>query len=92
MHLSGANLAREGRHAALGVASLGQLLSRWVVHDLNHLPQVTRVMAKRYRDDVGPWAGVCESCEADPPFAREEGSVNPWSRRGAPLDGIYSRL
>jgi hypothetical protein len=48
-------LGRTGRHPELGVVTLGELLATWVVHDLGHIAQVTRVMAKRYRDDVGPW-------------------------------------
>jgi len=31
------------------------LLSTWVAHDLGHIAQTSRVMAKRYRDAVGPW-------------------------------------
>ncbi len=42
-------------HPDLGTVTLRQLLSTWVVHDLGHLAQVARVMAKRYREDVGPW-------------------------------------
>ena len=41
--------------AALGPVTLGQLLATWAAHDLSHLGQVARVMAKRYRDAVGPW-------------------------------------
>ena len=48
-------LALEGEHPALGIVSLRQLLSSWVVHDLGHIAQTTRVMAKRYKEDVGPW-------------------------------------
>jgi hypothetical protein len=48
-------LALEGRHPELGVVTLGQLLSTWVAHDLDHLAQVARVMAKCYTDEVGPW-------------------------------------
>ncbi|HET9315090.1 MAG TPA: DinB family protein [Vicinamibacteria bacterium] len=48
-------LAREGTHPALGTVTLGQLIATWVVHDLNHLAQATRVMAGQYRDQVGPW-------------------------------------
>lgn len=48
-------LALTGRHPELGAVTLSQLLSTWVVHDLNHLGQVARVMAKRYADAVGPW-------------------------------------
>lgn len=50
-----AKLALPGLHPELGAVTLGQLLSTWVVHDLNHLGQVARVMAKRYADAVGPW-------------------------------------
>ncbi len=44
-----------GEHPSLGRVTLRQLLSSWVVHDLGHLAQVTRVMAKQYGDEVGPW-------------------------------------
>jgi hypothetical protein len=48
-------LRRKGRHPELGVVTLDQLLAAWVVHDLDHLSQVLRVMAKCYREEVGPW-------------------------------------
>ena len=54
-NLSDRELALEGEHPELGSVTLRQLLSAWVVHDLGHLAQTARVMAKRYRDDVGPW-------------------------------------
>ncbi|QOR65001.1 DinB family protein [Cytobacillus suaedae] len=44
-----------GTHPAFGQVRLRELLSTWVVHDLTHLNQVTRIMAERYREDVGPW-------------------------------------
>ena len=44
-----------GQHPALGAVTLRQLLATWTAHDLGHLGQIARVMAKRYRDDVGPW-------------------------------------
>ena len=53
--LADADLDRGGHHPELGPVKLGQLLATWVAHDLSHLAQVTRVMAKRYRDAVGPW-------------------------------------
>jgi len=48
-------LAREGRHPEFGEVTLAQHLSTWVVHDLAHLGQISRVMAKRWKDEVGPW-------------------------------------
>jgi DinB superfamily len=48
-------LARRGTHPALGQVTLGQLVAAWVVHDLGHLAQIERVMARQYRDAVGPW-------------------------------------
>jgi hypothetical protein len=54
-NLSDDQLALEGEHPALGTVTMRQLLSTWVVHDLGHLGQIARVMAKRYRDAVGPW-------------------------------------
>jgi uncharacterized damage-inducible protein DinB len=49
-------LSLKGRHPELGEVTLSQLLATWVVHDLGHLAQVARVMAKQYGDAVGPWA------------------------------------
>jgi len=48
-------LALEGEHPTLGPISLRQLLATWVAHDLGHLAQTARVMAKQYREAVGPW-------------------------------------
>ena len=48
-------LTKRGTHPVLGVVTLSQLLSAWVVHDLGHIRQIVRVMAKQYRDAIGPW-------------------------------------
>ena len=53
--LTGAHLALTGEHPEFGSVTLGQLLSTWVGHDLGHIAQTARVMAKQYRDAVGPW-------------------------------------
>jgi uncharacterized damage-inducible protein DinB len=45
----------EGIHPAFGRVTLAQLLSTWVAHDLGHIGQVARVMAKQYKEAVGPW-------------------------------------
>jgi hypothetical protein len=45
----------KGKHPAFGPVTLSQLLSTWVVHDLNHISQISRVMAKQYKTEVGPW-------------------------------------
>jgi hypothetical protein len=55
LRLTEGQLALQGRHPALGAVTLGQLIATWVVHDLNHVAQAVRVMAKQYRDEVGPW-------------------------------------
>ncbi len=49
------NLDAKGIHPALGEVGLSQVLSTWVVHDLNHIAQIARVMAKQYDAEVGPW-------------------------------------
>jgi hypothetical protein len=49
------HLELTGSHPAFGVVKLKELLSTWVVHDLTHISQIVRVMAERYRADVGPW-------------------------------------
>lgn len=48
-------LAGTGIHPAFGEVTLKQLLSTWVVHDLNHIAQIARVMAKQYKTNTGPW-------------------------------------
>ncbi len=54
--LTSDDLERIGTHPEFGAVTLQQLLSTWVVHDLGHIAQIVRVMAKRYASDVGPWA------------------------------------
>jgi len=49
------DLDRIGVHPALGPVTLRQLVAAWVVHDLTHIAQIARVMARRYAEDVGPW-------------------------------------
>ena len=55
LNLQPAQLALRGRHPALGVVTLSELLATWAVHDLTHLHQISRVMAHQYADIVGPW-------------------------------------
>ena len=42
-------------HPAFGTVTLSQFLSAWVVHDLGHIAQIVRVMAKQYKTETGPW-------------------------------------
>jgi hypothetical protein len=55
LQLTETDLEKKGMHPALGEVSLRHLLSTWVVHDLTHIAQVTRVMAKQYTGEMGPW-------------------------------------
>ncbi|HEX5625594.1 MAG TPA: DinB family protein, partial [Saprospiraceae bacterium] len=55
LNISGADLDKTGIHPDFGQVTLRQLLATWVAHDLDHLYQIARVMAKRYQDDAGPW-------------------------------------
>lgn len=50
------DLRRQGRHATFGTITLSELLATWAAHDLNHLHQISRVMAHQYRENVGPWS------------------------------------
>ncbi|MGO8796580.1 MAG: DinB family protein [Candidatus Sulfotelmatobacter sp.] len=56
LNLTHDQLNQRGRHPALGVVTLSQLLATWAVHDLTHLHQISRTMAHQYRNAVGPWA------------------------------------
>ena len=55
LHLSETDFVKKGKHPTFGDVTLQQLLSTWVVHDLTHLSQITRVMAKQYKEETGPW-------------------------------------
>lgn len=56
LNLQPEDLARRGRHPALGVVTLSELLATWAIHDLTHLHQLSRVLAYQYHDAVGPWS------------------------------------
>ena len=56
LNLQPEDLTRRGKHPSLGVVTLSQLLATWVVHDLTHVHQLSRVMAHQYREAVGPWS------------------------------------
>jgi hypothetical protein len=55
LRITPSQLALEGEHPELGRVTLGQLLATWVAHDLTHLAQISRTMARQYRTAVGPW-------------------------------------
>ena len=54
-NITASDLLRTGIHPAFGEVILSQLLATWVVHDLDHISQISRVMAKQYKEAVGPW-------------------------------------
>jgi hypothetical protein len=53
--LTESDLDRRGRHPEFGPVTLRQLLATWVAHDLDHVMQIARVLARQYADEVGPW-------------------------------------
>ena len=55
LNLTEDDLNRKGMHPVLGDVTLRNLLATWVVHDLTHIAQITRVMAKQYKTEMGPW-------------------------------------
>jgi hypothetical protein len=56
LNLQPADFERRGRHPALGMVTMSELLATWAAHDLTHLHQISRVMASQYREAVGPWS------------------------------------
>src|SRR5438132_8908943 len=56
MNVTNEDLNRRGLHPELGGVTLGQLLATWVVHDLDHVSQIARTMAKVYSEATGPWS------------------------------------
>lgn len=70
--LTSTQLELEGTHPTFGPVTLRELIAAWVVHDLGHIAQIARVIAKQYRDEVGPWTPfmpVLTDREAQPPTA-----------------------
>ena len=65
--LTDADLARRGRHPEFGVVTLDQHLAAWVAHDLSHIGQMVRVMARQYSTAVGPWRAYLSILRAQPP-------------------------
>jgi hypothetical protein len=55
LQLGPADFTKPGMHPALGKVTMENLLATWVFHDLTHIAQITRVMAKQYKEAVGPW-------------------------------------
>lgn len=55
LNLTEQDLNKKGMHPVLGEVTLKNLLATWVVHDLTHIAQITRVMAKQYKSEMGPW-------------------------------------
>lgn len=54
--ITDAMLDKTALHPSLGRVTLCNLLATWTAHDLNHIYQIIRVMAKLYKTEVGPWA------------------------------------
>lgn len=55
LEINSEDLEKKGMHPELGEVTLENLLAAWVVHDLGHITQISRTMAKQYKNEVGPW-------------------------------------
>lgn len=55
LNITQEDVDRTGIHPEFGTVKLKQLISTWAVHDLGHIAQISRVMAKQYIEEVGPW-------------------------------------
>jgi DinB superfamily len=75
LNLKPQDFDKRGRHPALGIVTLSELLATWAAHDLTHLHQISRVMAHQYRNVVGPWKaflGVMQcSGHSAPPLTKQ---------------------
>jgi uncharacterized damage-inducible protein DinB len=66
MKLTAADLDRRGRHPAFGPVTLRQLLATWAAHDMDHITQIARVIARQYSDEVGPWRAYLRVISGEP--------------------------
>jgi uncharacterized damage-inducible protein DinB len=55
LDLQESDFLKTANHSLLGEVSLKQLVSTWVAHDLTHISQITRIIAKQYKDELGPF-------------------------------------
>ena len=55
LHLTENDYKKTGIHPKFGAVTLSQLIATWAVHDLDHISQISRVMAKQYKEQTGPW-------------------------------------
>lgn len=55
LNITDEQLKKTGVHPHFGEVTLSQLLSTWTTHDLSHIAQCARVMARQYKEEVGPW-------------------------------------
>ncbi|PKB15100.1 DinB family protein [Flavobacterium sp. 5] len=55
MQIDDDDLNKTAIHPVFGTVKLSQLIATWTLHDLNHLSQISRVLAKQYKEEVGPW-------------------------------------
>jgi len=77
LNLRPEDLERRGRHPALGVVTLSELLATWAAHDLTHLHQISRIMAHQYREAVGPWSAYLGVLQC---AGHRESRPGRWSR------------
>jgi hypothetical protein len=63
LQISEADFDKTGLHPNLGVVTLRQLISTWVAHDLDHIGQIAGIMARQYKEEVGPWRGFLSILE-----------------------------
>ena len=54
-NLTGEDFEKTAIHPEFGEVKLSQLIATWTAHDLSHIAQISRVMAKQYKDAIGPW-------------------------------------
>lgn len=55
LNITESDFDKKAIHPSLGEVTLKNLLATWVAHDLGHINQISRVMAKQYKSEVGPW-------------------------------------
>ncbi|RPI15293.1 MAG: DinB family protein [Ignavibacteriae bacterium] len=64
MDIDEEKLNMEGIHPEFGNVTLRELLSTWAAHDLTHIAQISRVLAKQYKEEIGPWIKYFDKLKA----------------------------
>ncbi|NOH12398.1 MAG: DinB family protein [Chloroflexi bacterium] len=55
LDITSMSLEKTGRHPSLGVIKVSEVLSAWMIHDLNHVHQISKTISHYFNSLAGPY-------------------------------------